>query len=397
MGGNGHAYIGYDGADEQFYVEQTKRELSNQAFRKKALEDGVDLFAEHETAVITAGDCLYGVSRGANDAEEAKASAATAAAREISSAGSSKKPTAAAQGLYLKSYKNNHFDRHKTMITLQNRALQQKKAEEKAKKETPFQHSAAATVLRQTILAGNTGALPKAFAKGAMVTTDPAMLTKPKDIDAGGRPVAPGAYDFDPDSIDAEMAALVDTAVSDAKASKAVAAAAGVVKKKRAAAAAAVVAKPAWALAAAAAEAAAEEEEAEAEVPWASGAAGGPSPERRPWAALGAEAAAEEEELELLAFADGLDFDTFVETIDEEDLVLAKQALDDLVAAAAMEGGDFDDDESENPKVNQSAEHLAKIEGWKRQFLDAINRVRDVEGKVAARKSAIKAARATVA
>jgi hypothetical protein len=40
MGGNGHAYIGYDGADEQFYVEQTKRELSNQAFRKKALEVG---------------------------------------------------------------------------------------------------------------------------------------------------------------------------------------------------------------------------------------------------------------------------------------------------------------------------------------------------------------------
>ena len=27
-------------------------------------------------------------------------------------------------------------------------------------------------------------------------------------------------------------------------------------------------------------------------------------------------------------------------------------------------------------KANQSAEHLAKVEGWKRQFLEAINRVR---------------------
>jgi hypothetical protein len=74
----------------------------------------------------------------------------------------------------------------------------------------------------------------------------------------------------------------------------------------------------------------------------------------------------------------------------------AKAALDALVAAAAEEGGDFDDDDAAGGDPNQSAEHLARVDAWKGKFLDAINRVREAEDKVMARKSAIRTARAAV-
>jgi hypothetical protein len=51
--------------------KQTLIESREYAKRKQALKDGIDLFADHEKAQVTAGDCLYGVSRGANDKKEA--------------------------------------------------------------------------------------------------------------------------------------------------------------------------------------------------------------------------------------------------------------------------------------------------------------------------------------
>ena len=230
----------------------------------------------------------YGVSRGGNDVAEAAATKvlAAAAAAAVASAPSAKAAKNATKTKKPNAEKgardfSNTFDRHMTEIVLANRNLQLRKEAEKVKAATPFTHNQYATMLRKTILSGDVAALPKTFKGGAAPVTDHTKMTRPLDIDGGGRPVKRGEP-VDPEDLDAEMAALVDIAVDEAK------------EKKEAEAAAKASAKakskskkgaPAWALSAA------EADEKEA---------------------------AEEEEL--LAFADNLDFDMYVETIDEEDL-----------------------------------------------------------------------------
>ena len=382
----GVGWAAYQGEDENFFVEQTKLEEKQQERIRQAERDGVDLFEDHENDIVTAGDCLYGVSRGANDMAE---TAATKAKADEEAASKSERTSAAARSkTKVKTKKgardfNNTFDRHRTEIVLANRNLQAKKAEEKLRKDKPFAHSAQAEVLRKKILSGDVASLPKSHQRIVAPPTDPTKQTIPLDVDSGGRRIVKSkknssrptttdgagatTEDVFGDDLDAEMAALVDGAVEEAK------------EKKK------------------------EEEEkkeeatktrAAATANKAKGKKGGAPPPA--WAMTETEAdeleAAEEEEL--LAFADNLDFDGYLEAIDEEDLNEAKAALDALVAAAAEEGGDFD----ENPEGgNQSAEHLARVEAWKGKFLEAINRVREAEDKVNARKTAIRTARAAVA
>ena len=69
------------------FLEQTKLEEKQQERIRQAERDGVDLFEDHENDIVTAGDCLYGVSRGANDMAE---SAATKAKTEEEAASQSK-------------------------------------------------------------------------------------------------------------------------------------------------------------------------------------------------------------------------------------------------------------------------------------------------------------------
>jgi hypothetical protein len=88
-----------------------------------------------------------------------------------------------------------------------------------------------------------------------------------------------------------------------------------------------------------------------------------------------------------------------VETIDAEDLDEAKSALDALVAAAAEDEGDFGHDPSVAGAsgASASAQHLARVDAWKGKFIEAINRVRECEDKLSARRTAIRSARAAVA
>ena len=370
----GVGWAAYNGENEAFYVEQTILEAKAHERIKQAEKDGVDLYEAHENDIVTAGDCLYGVSRGANDLVEAaatktkNAAAATVIKTAVAASAANKSSSSTTGGNTNRVPKtkkgardfNNTFDRHKTEIVLANRNLQAKKVEEKMKMETPFMHDAHAAALRKKILAGEPAeALPKSHRGIAAAPTDPSKQTIPLDIDAGGRPVKAGAYDVDAHALDEEMAALVDGAVDEAKGKEEAQAAA--TKKSKAAKSKKSGGAPAWAMTA--------DEADELE-------------------------AAEEEEL--LAFADNLDFDSYVESIDEEDLNEAKAALDALVAAAAEEGGDFDE-EVDLAGGSQSAEHLARVDAWKSKFLDAINRVREAEDKVYARKTAIRTARAAVA
>ena len=352
----GVGWAAYQGESEAFFVEQTKLEAKSQERIKEAASRGVDLFEGHEEDVVTAGDCLYGVSRGANDRAEAAATVAASQGVQSTAAAPAKKAprangtTVVKKKKTLRDYNNNTFDRHRTEVGLANRALQAKKAAEKAEAEKPFVHSAYAANIRKAILSGDIDALPDSHKGIPAEPTDPSKQTQPLDIDGGGRVAKAGAYDVDTDALDQEMSALVNGAVEAAAEKKA---AAEVTKAKKS-----TKGGPAWALTA--------EEADELEL-------------------------AEEEEL--LAFADNLDFDSYVETIDEQDLNEAKAALDALVAAAAVEGGDFDD---EAAAADGSAEHLARVDAWKAKFADAVNRVRECEDKINARKVAIRTARAAV-
>ena len=87
----------------------------------------------------------------------------------------------------------------------------------------------------QTCATTSGGALPKTFTKGLPLPAERAV-TRPSVVDVGGRVVPPGAStDFDAGSIDAEMAALVDTAVDAAAETKTAAAAAAAGEKAAAA------------------------------------------------------------------------------------------------------------------------------------------------------------------